>query len=108
MPLAQSDINGPVTAVIRLVREAGHFGKVKDAAFRATHLPTTRVAFENAPLVFVGYGTHAPERKWDDFWKSVDLRGKIGIVLINDPDFEVDMEGRFGGKAMMYYGPLDL
>ena len=103
VPLAQSDINGPVTAVIRSGAGSRSLRQGEDVAFRATHLPTTRVAIENAPLVFVGYGTHAPERKWDDF-KSVDLRGKIGIVLINDPDFEVDMEGRFGGKAMTYYG----
>jgi hypothetical protein len=37
--------------------------------------------------VFVGYGVTAPERKWDDF-KGVDLKGKLAVVLINDPDFE--------------------
>ncbi|MCA7026314.1 hypothetical protein K9F17_20950, partial [Stenotrophomonas acidaminiphila] len=35
------------------------------------------------PLVFVGYGIHAPERHWDDY-KDVDLAGKIAVVLIND------------------------
>ncbi len=60
------------------------------------------VAIKDAPLVFLGYGVKAPERKWDDF-KGVDLHGKIGIVLINDPDFETG-SGDFGGKAMTYYG----
>jgi Zn-dependent M28 family amino/carboxypeptidase len=45
----------------------------------------------------------APERHWDDF-KGVDLHGKIAVVLINDPDFEADLGGRFDGKAMTYYG----
>ena len=54
------------------------------------------------PLVFVGYGVSAPERNWDDF-KGVDVRGKLLVVLINDPDFEGG-EGDFGGKAMTYYG----
>ena len=53
-------------------------------------------------LVFVGYGVKAPERNWDDF-KGVDARGKILVVLVNDPDFEGG-EGDFGGKAMTYYG----
>jgi Zn-dependent M28 family amino/carboxypeptidase len=52
--------------------------------------------------VFVGYGVTAPERKWDDF-KGQDLKGKLAVVLINDPDFETG-QGDFGGKAMTYYG----
>ena len=60
------------------------------------------VNLANVPLVFVGYGVSAPERNWDDF-KGVDVRGKLIVVLINDPDFEGG-EGDFGGKAMTYYG----
>ncbi|MFM5924507.1 MAG: M28 family metallopeptidase [Novosphingobium sp.] len=60
-----------------------------------------------APLVFVGYGVTAPERKWDDF-KGQDLKGKVAVFLINDPDFEAAKGdaafGKFGGKAMTYYG----
>ncbi len=60
-----------------------------------------------APLVFVGYGVNAPERQWDDF-KGQDLKGKVAVFLINDPDFEAGAKepvaGRFGGKAMTYYG----
>src|SRR5690242_3448107 len=63
---------------------------------------TRKVDIEHAPLVFVGYGVAAPERHWDDF-KGVDLKGKIGVVLVNDPDFETG-HGDFGGKAMTYYG----
>ena len=33
----------------------------------------------------------------------MDLKGKIALVLVNDPDFETG-EGDFGGKAMTYYG----
>jgi Zn-dependent M28 family amino/carboxypeptidase len=60
------------------------------------------VNLANVPLVFAGYGVTAPERNWDDF-KNVDVRGKLIVVLINDPDFEGG-EGDFGGKAMTYYG----
>jgi Zn-dependent M28 family amino/carboxypeptidase len=60
------------------------------------------VTVKDAPIVFVGYGVSAPERNWDDF-KGVDLKGKIALVLVNDPDFETG-EGDFGGKAMTYYG----
>ncbi|MGZ3374963.1 MAG: M28 family metallopeptidase [Phenylobacterium sp.] len=72
-----------------------------------TQRPTDRVVIANAPLVFVGYGVTAPERGWDDF-KGVDLKGKIAVILINDPDFEAEpgepVAGKFGGKAATYYG----
>jgi len=58
-------------------------------------------------MVFVGYGVSAPERGWDDF-KGVDLRGKVAVFLVNDPDFEAQpaepAAGRFGNRAMTYYG----
>ena len=66
-----------------------------------------RAKIDNAPIVFVGYGVNAPERGWDDF-KGVDLHGKIALFLVNDPDFEAapgePAAGKFGGKAMTYYG----
>ena len=61
---------------------------------------------DKAPLVFVGYGVAAAERGWDDF-KGVDLKGKIAVILINDPDFEAregePVAGKFGGQAATYY-----
>jgi len=67
----------------------------------------SRVTITDAPLVFVGYGVTAPERGWDDF-KGVDLRDKVAIFLVNDPDFEAaegePVAGKFGGRAMTYYG----
>ena len=102
VPLAQADA-GPVTASVTVGGMNRPLRQGDDIAIRATHLPTSRVTVANAPLVFVGYGVSAPERKWDDF-KGVDLRGKIALVLINDPDFEADLRGRFDGKAMTYYG----
>jgi Zn-dependent M28 family amino/carboxypeptidase len=74
----------------------------EEIAIRAALTGQSKVAIKNAPLVFVGYGVKAPERRWDDF-KGVDLRGKIAVVLVNDPDFEGG-EGDFAGKGMTYYG----
>ncbi|NUR34958.1 MAG: M28 family peptidase [Gemmatimonadaceae bacterium] len=54
-------------------------------------------------LVFVGYGAVAPEYKWDDF-KGVDVRGKILLVLVNDPPAPAAEPALFGGAAMTYYG----
>lgn len=54
-------------------------------------------------LVFVGYGAAAPEYRWDDF-KNVDVKGKILLVLVNDPPAPASEPNLFGGKAMTYYG----
>jgi Zn-dependent M28 family amino/carboxypeptidase len=66
-----------------------------------------RVAIADAPMVFVGYGVTAPERGWDDF-KGIDLKGKVAVFLVNDPDFEAgpgdDAAGKFGDRRMTYYG----
>ncbi|MEO8561197.1 MAG: M28 family peptidase [bacterium] len=54
-------------------------------------------------LVFVGYGASAPEYRWDDF-KNVDLKGKVLLVLVNDPPAPAAERTLFGGVAMTYYG----
>src|SRR5690606_36556984 len=54
--------------------------------YLSTLQPNDRAVVAGAPMVFVGYGVDAPERGWDDF-KGVDLKGKVAVFLINDPDF---------------------
>jgi Zn-dependent M28 family amino/carboxypeptidase len=61
--------------------------------------PTASLA--NSELVFVGYGTEAPEFRWDDF-KGVDMTGKTLVMLVNDPPLADT--ARFGGRRMTYYG----
>ncbi|MBG6220369.1 MULTISPECIES: M28 family peptidase [unclassified Janthinobacterium] len=57
----------------------------------------------DAPLVFVGYGITAPEEGWNDF-KGVDVKGKIVVMMVNDPQPTVTEPQRFAGKALTYYG----
>ncbi len=62
------------------------------------------VSLENSELVFVGYGINAPERDWNDY-QGVDVTGKTVVILVNDPDWQMDgLDGPFNGKAMTYYG----
>ena len=102
VPLLQADIVGPPELSYTVAGQRRALAQGEQVAIRASMLNRDRVAIENAPLVFLGYGVQARERNWDDF-KGQDLRGKVGIVLINDPDFETG-QGDFGGKAMTYYG----
>jgi Zn-dependent M28 family amino/carboxypeptidase len=102
VPLLRAEIVGTPTLTLNTKDGAKPLTQGEQIAVRAAMDGSKSVAFDDAPLVFVGYGVTAPERKWDDF-KDVDLHGKIALVLINDPDFETG-QGDFGGKAMTYYG----
>ncbi|MCW2361398.1 Zn-dependent M28 family amino/carboxypeptidase [Sphingobium xanthum] len=65
-------------------------------------VPTSTVAASD--MVFVGYGINAPERGWNDY-AGVDVSGKTVVILVNDPDYEMEgLDGPFEGRAMTYYG----
>ncbi|MEL4428732.1 M28 family metallopeptidase [Shewanella mangrovisoli] len=74
----------------------------KDIVLNSRH-DNGGINIENAPLVFVGYGVNAPEYGWNDY-QDVDMKGKIAVILVNDPGFARPDSGKFNGKAMTYYG----
>lgn len=102
VPLRKGDIVGAPSLALTSQGKPQTLTQGKEIAVRAAMNGASEVDIQNAPLVFLGYGVNAPERNWNDF-KDVDLKGKIAVVLINDPDFETG-EGSFDGKGMTYYG----
>jgi Zn-dependent M28 family amino/carboxypeptidase len=68
---------------------------------------TTRVVPEvdvtDSELIFVGYGTVAPEYDWNDY-EGIDVRGKTVVMLVNDPGFATKDTATFNGNSMTYYG----
>ncbi len=67
-----------------------------------------QVDIDQAPVVFVGYGIHAPELGWDDY-AGVDVKGKVVLMFVNQPPSpEPTASGLpktpFTGKALTYYG----
>jgi len=91
---------------------AGH-GQSQTPKFQSDFVGWTKRVVDtsavDADMIFVGYGVQAPEFQWDDF-KNVDVRGKVLVVLINDPPVPDPQNANqldantFGGKAMTYYG----
>jgi Zn-dependent M28 family amino/carboxypeptidase len=56
-------------------------------------------------LIFVGYGINAPEQRWNDYkGDAADYRGKILVMLVNDPPATTEEPGLFGAKTLTYYG----
>ncbi|MCE7796828.1 M28 family metallopeptidase [Sphingobium sufflavum] len=61
-------------------------------------------ALTDSEMVFVGFGINAPEKGWNDY-AGVDVRGKTVVMLVNDPDYDMQgLDGPFDGRAMTYYG----
>src|SRR6476660_2966434 len=59
----------------------------------------------DADLVFVGYGIEAPEQQWNDYkGYAADYRGKILVMLVNDPPATTAEPNLFGAKALTYDG----
>jgi hypothetical protein len=103
VPAYRYTLDGPVAATL-----AGRSGRRSLASGEDVLLysrnPGSRVEIADAPLVFVGYAIDAPDRHWDDF-KGADLKGKIAVLLINEPDLGQD-SGPFDGNALTYHGML--
>ena len=110
VPLIHTQIVAPAdnAPVLRLNTDGATRTLVQgtDVEFSTTR-GVERAVIDDAPIVFVGHGAFAPERSWDDFG-NIDLRGKLAVFLVNDPDFTAvageAVAGRFGGKRMTYYG----
>jgi len=64
-----------------------------------------RTEVSQASLVFGGYGVVDAARGWDAYG-GVDLRGKVAVVLANDPDFEADRDLGFEGRRMVLAGRI--
>ncbi|MFQ3198796.1 MAG: Zn-dependent M28 family amino/carboxypeptidase, partial [Paraglaciecola sp.] len=78
------------------------FNVAEDFTARTEKL-LTQIKLEHSPVVFVGYGIHAPEYQWNDY-QDIDVTGKTVIVLVNDPGFATQNDDLFTGNAMTYYG----
>lgn len=71
-------------------------------AFTGAQAPEVDISAE---LVFIGYGIDAPEQRWNDYkGEKRDYRGKILVMMVNDPPATAAEPNLFGGRALTYYG----
>lgn len=74
----------------------------KDYVFY-TQREQEEINIQEAELVFCGYGVVAPEYDWNDY-EGIDMKGKIAVVMVNDPGFTSEDSTFFKGQTMTYYG----
>src|SRR6266850_4500759 len=85
-------------------REKAEAFKFADEFVAFTGAQTEHVSV-NTELVFVGYGIDAPEQKWNDYKGAAeDYRGKVLVILVNDPPATKEEPDLFGGRRLTYYG----
>jgi Zn-dependent M28 family amino/carboxypeptidase len=65
-----------------------------------THSPKSEI---DAPIVFVGYGISAPEYQWDDY-KGTDVKGKVLLMLVNEPPSDDPNLTYYGRWTYKYEG----
>lgn len=61
------------------------------------------ISLNNEEVIFAGYGIAAPEYNWNDY-AGLDVKGKVVLVMANDPGFSSGDTTMFKGKEMTYYG----
>jgi Zn-dependent M28 family amino/carboxypeptidase len=106
VPLLHTQLGKPETLEVTVGGKTTNWNYPADI-YVSTLQPKDVVRIDGAPMVFVGYGVNAPERDWNDF-KQQDLKGKVAVFLVNDPDFAAGpsepVAGKFKGRTMTYYG----
>jgi Zn-dependent M28 family amino/carboxypeptidase len=106
VPLLKTQVQSPASLGFDIGDTHQSLQQAVDIAIE-TSRPQEKINIEKVPVVFVGFGASAPERDWDDFG-GIDLKGKVAVFLVNDPDFaaapDEPVAGRFGNKRMTYYG----
>ena len=97
VPMIRTKLQAPMTFSVKQGNRTLPL-RFPDDIYLSTVRDTDRAKIAGAPMVFVGYGVNAPERGWDDF-KGVDLKGKVAVFLVNDPDFEAAQESRWPASS---------
>ena len=77
--------------------------KLDEAVFWTKRQNELDLSFADSEVIFVGYGTVAPEYGWNDY-AGLDATGKTVIMLANDPGYATQDPDLFRGIAMTYYG----
>jgi len=101
-PLVGVQTHSPAHVIFHNADRSLQLQRTEDFVF-ASGKPKAQSGFQDAELVFVGYGIVAPEFDWDDY-KDADLKGKVLVMMNNDPSSDPEL---FAGNRRLYYGRWD-
>ena len=102
VPLYSTTITSSPVLLIKGGSGPQHFSAPEQFVVRNPRV-TAGVNLTNIEIVFAGYGISAPEYGWNDY-ENLDVKGKLVIVLVNDPGYATRDPRLFNGIAMTWYG----
>ena len=85
-------LNAPGGAALKYLDDVVAFSGIQDPRIQTS-----------GELVFVGHGIVAPEYQWNDY-EGADVRGKVALIMVNDPPATAGEPQLFAGDALTYYG----
>lgn len=98
------NINATASPSMRLKSVNGSFDlKGREDYVIWTDKTDSVASWNDNEVVFAGYGVVAPEYNWNDY-EGLDVKGKIVLIMVNDPGFNADDTSLFKGRSMTYYG----
>ncbi len=102
VPMVQISLSAD--SVMKFSSPKGSFTlqKLKDYVI-STHNTDSLITLDKDELIFAGYGVVAPEYHWNDY-AGINVKGKVVIVMVNDPGFGTTDSSLFKGREMTYYG----
>lgn len=92
----------PKTFTINTSRGKNISFKIKEDFIAVTSKVDELVSIEDKELVFAGFGIVAPEYNWDDY-QDLDVKGKVVMVLYNDPGLYTKDDNLFQGLTPSKY-----
>jgi Zn-dependent M28 family amino/carboxypeptidase len=98
VPIVESVVDPSFT----LAAGSGAPFKYLDDVVAFSGVQDERIAVDGE-VVFVGHGIVAPEYDWNDY-QGADVKGRIALVMVNDPPATAEEPQLFGGDALTYYG----
>ena len=103
VPMVEITTEAAPTMMVNAGKKSLTLEGLKDYVLWTQQINTDSVELTNEDLVFAGFGVVAPEYNWNDY-KDVDVKGKIVLVIVNDPGFGLGDTTFFKGNTMTYYG----
>ncbi len=102
VPLVDITVNADPEMKVQGTKESFTLNNIDDYIL-ATERIDSMLSLNNDEVIFAGYGVVAPEYGWNDY-AGIDVKGKVVLVLVNDPGFNAGDTTIFKGKTMTYYG----
>jgi Zn-dependent M28 family amino/carboxypeptidase len=110
VPMVEITATTDPEMIIKKVPTAGKGAREKETLIKGrdgfvlwTERTEPAIEFKDDEIVFAGFGAVAPEYNWNDY-EGLDVKGKIVLVLVNDPGFGGIDTTFFKGSTMTYYG----